>query len=147
MRIRPLHSDDAAAAAELLRQLGYPQDGSAATAARIQAWNADPSSAALTADLDGELLGLIAVHVCPSFERDGSWARIAALVVADTARGRGVGGRLVDAAESFAAERGCRAMEVTSSDHREAAHAFYQHRGYTIQTGRSSRFLRSLGDG
>lgn len=38
-------------------------------------------------------------------------------------------------------------MEVTSSDHREAAHAFYQRRGYTIQTGRSSRFLRDLGGG
>jgi GNAT superfamily N-acetyltransferase len=147
MRIRPLQSGDAEAASALLHQLGYPQDGAGATAARIRAWSADPSSAALAADRDGDVLGLIAVHVCPSFERDGSWARIVALVVADSARGQGVGGRLMDAAESFAARRGCRSMEVTSSDHRDDAHAFYQARGYTVQTGRSSRFLRSLGGG
>ncbi|WP_205327242.1 GNAT family N-acetyltransferase [Glycomyces sp. YM15] len=147
MRIRPLHRDDADAAGELLRRLGYPQSGTTATAARIQAWSEDPSSTALAADLEGHVLGLIAVHVCPSFERTGSWARIVALVVADEARGRGVGGRLMEAAEAFAAARDCRAMEVTSSDHREAAHAFYRNRGYMIQTGRSSRFLRGLGDG
>jgi len=147
MRIRPLHPDDAEAVGELLRQLGYPQDGAAPTAARIQVWSDDPSSTALAADHDGEVLGLIAVHVCPSFERDGSWARIAALVVSDKARGQGVGGRLMEAAEGFASTHGCRSMEVTSSDHREAAHAFYQSRGYIIQTGRSSRFLRHLGDG
>lgn len=145
MRIRPLHRDDADAVGELLHQLGYAQDGVDATAARIQAWSEDPSSAALAADRDGNVLGLIAVHLCPYFERSGSWARITALVVADEARGQGVGSRLVSAAEAFAASRGCDRMEVTSSDHRESAHAFYRSRGYLVQTGRSSRFLRVLG--
>lgn len=145
MLIRPVRPTDAAAAAVLLRQLGYPQDGEAAVAARLAAWTGDPSSAAFAAEAEGNVLGLIAVHVCPHFERDGSWGRIVALVVAEDARGQGVGGRLVAAAESFAADRGCERMEVTSSDRRQDAHEFYRRRGYTVQTGRSSRFLRDLG--
>ncbi|WP_216214770.1 GNAT family N-acetyltransferase [Amycolatopsis aidingensis] len=144
MRIRLAHVTDAAAVNELLHQLDYPQDGTAATAARIQTWDDDPSGAAYVADTDGDLLGLVAVHVCPFFERAGSWGRIVALVVSGKARGQGVGGQLVVAAESFAASRGCVRMEVTSADRRHDAHEFYRRRGYLDQAGRSSRFLRDL---
>lgn len=144
MQIRLARSADAAAVNELLHQLGYPQDGAAATADRIQAWADDPNSAVYVADADGDLLGLVAIHIGPSFQSTGFWGRIVALVVADGARGRGVGGRLVAEAESFAAGRGCRLMEVTSSDRRHEAHEFYRGRGYLDQAGRSTRFLRDL---
>ncbi|WP_328993448.1 GNAT family N-acetyltransferase [Kribbella sp. NBC_01245] len=145
MKIRPVRRADTSAVTELLDQLGYPQDDHAATANRIQTFADDPSSAAYVAEAGDELLGVIAVHVGPFFERDGSWGRIVALVVSDRARGRGVGSQLVAAAESFAATRGCRRMEVTSNDRRQDAHEFYQRRGYTTQAGTSSRFLRDLG--
>lgn len=144
MQIRLAHATDAAVVNELLHQLGYPQDGTATTATRIQTWSDDPSSAAYVADADGDILGLIAVHICPFFERAGSWGRIVALVVSDQARGQGIGGQLVTAAESFATSHGCVRMEVTSADRRQDAHEFYRRRGY--QTGRSSRFLRDLND-
>jgi len=144
MRIRTADSADASAVTELLDQLGYPQDGQQETAARIQAWADDPSGAAYVAEESGDLLGVIAVHVCPFFERDGAWGRITALVVSDRARGHGVGSRLVAAAESFAVRRGCVRMEVTSADRRHDAHEFYRRRGYIDQTGASSRFLREL---
>ncbi|GAA1662979.1 hypothetical protein GCM10009830_05390 [Glycomyces endophyticus] len=143
IEVRPARAADAAAVAALLSGLGYPQDAAAA-AARIGAWAADPLSEAFAAVADGEVAGVIAVHAAPYFERAGSWGRIVALVVADSARGRGVGGALVAAAEAFAVERGCVRMEVTSADRREDAHAFYASRGYTVQTGVSSRFLRDL---
>jgi GNAT superfamily N-acetyltransferase len=146
MAIRPVRTGDAAIVAELLRRLGYPQDGAAATADRIRAWDADPASAVYVADAGGDVLGLVAVHVCPFFERPGAWGRIVALVVADHARGRGIGGLLVAAAESFAAGRGCVRMEVTSHARRREAHGFYRRRGYVDQEGRSSRFLRDLDD-
>ena len=146
MQIRLAHTIDAAAVNELLHQLGYPQDGTATTATRIQTWGDDPSSAAYVADADGDLLGLIAVHICPFFERTGSWGRIVALIVSDQARGQGVGGQLVTAAELFATSRGCVRMEVTSGDRRQDAHEFYRRCGYIDQTGRSSRFLRDLKD-
>jgi len=146
MRIRPACAADAAAVNELLCQLGYPQDDTATTAARIQHWSDDTSGVAYVADADGDVLGLIAVHLCPFFERAGSWGRIVALVVSDQARGAGVGGQLVAAAESFATCRGCVRMEVTSADRRADAHAFYRRLGYVDQTGTSSRFLRDLND-
>lgn len=144
MQIRLAHRGDTAAVNKLLDLLGYPQDSQAATATRIQTWTEDPSSAAYVAEANDNLLGVIAVHICPFFERDGSWGRIAALVVSDRARGRGVGSQLVAAAESFAATRGCLRMEVTSGDHRHDAHEFYQRCGYIDQAGMSSRFLRDL---
>lgn len=144
MRIRPAYASDAAAVNDLLNQLGYPQDGTATTASRIQTWSEAAASAAYVADADGDVVGLVAVHISPFFERAGSWGRIVALVVSDRARGQGVGGWLVAAAESFAAGHGCVRMEVTSSDHRQEAHKFYEGQGYLSQTGRSSRFLRDL---
>ena len=144
MRIRPAHVSDAAAVGELLHQLGYPPDDTTATADRIGRWDQDPAGAAYVADAGGDLLGLIAVYSCPFFERAGNWGRIVALVVAERARGRGVGSELVTAAELFAASRGCVRMEVTSADRRQHAHAFYRNRGYADQTGRSTRFVREL---
>jgi len=145
-QIRLAHTTDAAAVNELLHQLGYSQDSAVTTATRIRTWGDDPSSAAYVADADGDALGLVAVHVCPFFERAGSWGRIVALVVSGQARRLGVGGQLVAAAESFAACRGCVRMEVTSADRRQDAHGFYLRRGYLDQAGRSSRFLRDLND-
>jgi GNAT superfamily N-acetyltransferase len=144
MQIRLAHTTDAAAVNGLLHQLGYPQDGTAAMAARIRTWGDDPSSAAYVAETDGDLLGLVAVHICPFFERAGSWGRIVALIVSDQARGQGVGGQLVAAAESFAASRGCVRMEVTSAYRRHDANEFYRRCGYIDQTGASSRFLHDL---
>ncbi|WP_193072409.1 GNAT family N-acetyltransferase [Brevibacterium sp. FME37] len=144
MLIRLARSADAEAVNELLGQLGYPQDDRGATAARLQAWGDAPAGAAYLAEADGEALGVIAVYVCPFFEHDGAWARITALVVSERACGLGVGSRLVDAAEAFAARHGCSRVEVTSHDGRVNAHRFYERCGYTIQTGLSSRFLRDL---
>jgi GNAT superfamily N-acetyltransferase len=144
MKIRQVRRADASAVNELLDQLGYPQDGQAATADRIRTWAEDPSSAAYVAEAGDDVLGVIAVHVCPFFERAGSWGRIVALVVSDRARGHGVGSQLVAAAESFAATRGCVRMEVSSGDRRHAAHEFYRRCGYLNQAGKSSQFRRDL---
>ena len=144
MQIRPVRSTDAQAVNALLAQLGYPQDDLASTAARLQGWADDPTAAAFVADGEHGLLGVIAVHIYPFFQLEGTSARIIALVVSEQARGQGIGSCLVAAAETFAVDRGCLRMEVTSADHRQAAHTFYENRGYANQSGTSSRFLRDL---
>jgi GNAT superfamily N-acetyltransferase len=144
MKLREARRSDAPAVGELLDQLGYPQQGHEATAIRLQAWAEDPTSAAYVAESGGRLLGVVAVHVCPFFERDGFWGRITALVVADAARGRGIGSDLVAAAETFARTHGCLRMEVTSADDRLDAHRFYRRWGYVDQAGGSTRFLHEL---
>lgn len=144
MNIRLASPADASAVNELLDQLGYPQDDEAATADRIQTWADDPALAAYVAESDGDVLGVVAVHVAPFFQRDGSWARIVALVVSPRARRRGIATQLMSAAESFATTRGCVRIDLNSANHRHDAHAFYQHHGYTNQSSTSTRFLRSL---
>jgi len=145
--IRAARRADAAGIARLLDQLGYPQAGLTATADRVESWSQDPARAAFVAEADDQLLGVIAVLVCPFFERTATWCRIVALVVAATARGRGVGSALVAAAEAFAETQGCLRLEVTSAVGRRDAHAFYRARGYVDQGGVSLRFLRDLATG
>lgn len=144
MKIRPARSTDADAVNVLLHQLGYFHDDKGSTAARIRAWADDTTSDAFIAEVDGTPLGVIAIHICPFFERPGAWGRITTLVVSDQARAQGIGSCLIEAAESYATRHGCIRMEVTSSNGRTGAHQFYQHRVYFGQAGVSSRFLRDL---
>ncbi|MER7247536.1 GNAT family N-acetyltransferase [Kribbella sp. NPDC000426] len=144
MNIRPATPADATCVNELLDQLGYPQDGASETADRIQVWADNPALAAYVAETDGNVLGVVAVHVAPFFQRDGSWARIVALVVSTQARRQGIATKLMAAAESFATARGCVRIDLNSANHRRDAHAFYQHHGYADQTDVSTRFLRPL---
>lgn len=146
MRIRSARPADAAAVGELLHQLGYPQADTEATAARIQAWADDPSGEAYVADGGGDVLGVVAVHVAPFFERTGFWGRVVALVVSDRARRQGIARQLVAEAEAYARKRGCTRLEVTSNDRRQDAHEFYRNYGFTDQTGKSTRFLLDLTD-
>lgn len=144
IKIRTAEGTDAEAVAGLLHELGYPQDSVTTVENRIRVWAEKPDGAVFVAEGDDGVMGVIAVQVCHFFERDGTWARIVALVVSERAQRRGVGGRLVAAVEDFAAARGCSRVEVTSSDRRDDAHAFYRGHGYTDQAGLSSRFLRDL---
>jgi GNAT superfamily N-acetyltransferase len=57
-------------------------------------------------------------------------AEIAGLVVDETARGGGIGRRLLEAAEQWARSHGCRAIRVRSNVVREGAHAFYVREGF-----------------
>jgi GNAT superfamily N-acetyltransferase len=141
MEIRLARRTDAPAINELLAELGYPQPDPAATATRLQTWCDDPAAAVYVADTDQGVQGVIAVHTCPFFEREGTWARIVALVVSSHARRQGIGTQLVTAAHSFATHHGCLRIEVTSSPHRTQAHTFYQSHNYTITP---TRFLHPL---
>jgi GNAT superfamily N-acetyltransferase len=66
-------------------------------------------------------------------------ARITALAVRNDVQGRGVGRALVEAAEAWAWTEGAARIELTSGDHRLAAHAFYRSAGYAVD---SRRFLK-----
>jgi GNAT superfamily N-acetyltransferase len=55
--------------------------------------------------------------------------------VDERVRGSGVGRVIVQAAEHWARERGCRRMVVTTALRRVDAHAFYERIGFT-HTGR-----------
>lgn len=141
--VRSARFTDTPALARLLTELGYPQDREQAEAQLTQ-WVGNPRGTVLVADHDGACAGFIAAHAIPYFHRPGSFARVVALAVDRDRRRSRVGRQLLTAAETWAAERGCREVEITSSRSRDEAHAFYRALGYVDVCDRSARFRRAL---
>ncbi|MEU4560586.1 GNAT family N-acetyltransferase [Actinoplanes sp. NPDC023936] len=143
MHIRPIHQGDAARLALLLDQLGYPSTDRDVRQ-RLDYWLGDRASALFGADDDGSLVGVAALHITPILEVTGKFGRLAALVVDESHRGRGVGRMLMDAVEDRARAEGCLFVEVTSSSHRAPAHHFYESRGYEDTRDHWRRFILRL---
>lgn len=127
----------------LLEQLGYPTT-EAAVHQRLDLWLDQPSSWLIGADAGDELVGVAALNVTPMLEIDGKAARLAALVVDERYRSRGLGQALVAAAEERARAAGCVKMEITSSRYRTRTHEFYQLLGYEDLCSASARFIKHL---
>jgi GNAT superfamily N-acetyltransferase len=90
-------------------------------------------------ELGSYALGVVGVHLTPLLHALSPLARITALAVRNDVQGRGVGRALVEAAEAWAWTEGAARIELTSGDHRLAAHAFYRSAGYAVD---SRRFLK-----
>lgn len=141
--VGPLEPADAEAVARLLDALGYPGDPAAVATRLARLANYD-GAVAFGAARDGGLVGLATAHAFPVLHAEALAAQLTALVVADEARGRGVGRALVRAAEAWAAGRGAARLTLGSGAHRAGAHRFYEALGYA-DAGR--RFARALRDG
>jgi GNAT superfamily N-acetyltransferase len=128
---------DAAEIAGCLSALGYGTTCSLVAERLASFANSSSDAVFVVADTDSvSLLGVISVHLLPLFHATGLLGRITSLAVNPSARGTGVGRALVSAAEQWAWSEGAQRMEVTSGDHRPAAHAFYQAVGYTLDERR-----------
>lgn len=140
VQIRVAGAGDADAVAGLLAQLGYPADPGEIPA-RLAAVVAADGVVLCAGEPSGAVLGLVGVHAFPVLHAPAPAAYITALVVANGARGGGVGRALVAAAEAWARERGCGRLTVTSAEHRGDAHAFYPAAGLPYTGRRYSRPL------
>lgn len=119
---------DAERIAALLTDEGYPA-GASDIGGRLDAFEATGSHV-LVADLDGEALGFIALHVFPRFEQPGGIVRILALVVDPGVRERGIGRLLLGEAERIGVESGAAFVEITAGHHRPEARLLYESIGY-----------------
>ena len=126
--IRPARAADADAIASLFTGEGYPA-GASDIVERLERFDS-PYSRVVVADLDGDVLGFLAVHVIPRFEHDDRIVRIVALVVDPRARERGVGHLLMGEAERIGEEVGAAFVEVTAGHHRPEARRLYESLGY-----------------
>ena len=129
MSIRRITASDVASAAALLAELGYPTT-EADLGERLKAIATNPDDAVLVAAEDGNILGLVSVHSFEMIHRPGRLGRITSLIVAASARGRGLGTNLLAAAEKHLRAYGCAKLEVTSGEQRSSAHDFYAANGY-----------------
>ncbi len=129
LRIRAAAESDAVRIAELSGQLGYPstkQD----ILRRMRTLEPAANHALMVVETSaGEVIGWVHVSVNPLIESDVR-AEINGLVVAEGQRSLGAGRRLLEEAERWARERGCRTVPLRSNVIRERAHGFYQQLGY-----------------
>jgi GNAT superfamily N-acetyltransferase len=139
LTIRDAEPTDAAAMADLLGQLGYPA-GAGAVESRLERL-VIVGDRVIVAELDGRVAGFAHLHVSPAIEYDRPAAKLGALVVAESLRGRGVGRALVHEAEAEARTRGCVLLFLTTAARRKDAHEFYTALGLE-ETGK--RFAKQL---
>ncbi len=128
--IRPAILCDAEAIARLSNQLGYPSTEEE-TAQRLLHLNSQIGHAVYVAQADGRLIGWLHIYVNHSLLADTP-AEVAGLVIDEKYRGRGVGRVLMEQAERWARERGCRSVRLRSNVLRSRAHAFYERLGYQV---------------
>lgn len=136
--IRPATAADAGPLARLAGQLGYSTSQDDVTR-RLAGLSAAPGHAVLLAILDdGTVAGWLHLHLHEGL-LDERMAEVGGLVVEAEYRNRGIGQRLMDAAEGWAREHGCRGLTVRSNVIRHDAHRFYERLGF--ETIKSQRVL------
>jgi N-acetylglutamate synthase-like GNAT family acetyltransferase len=138
--IRAATVADAAALIALMRELGY-EVTEPLLRAKLTGLAACAQDQVLVATAGEALIGCIACHVLEPLHLRGRLGRITALVIDPGHQRRGVGGRLLEAAQAFFAAGGCTRVEVASAEHRTAAHAFYLAQGFSAA---SRRFIKTL---
>jgi ribosomal protein S18 acetylase RimI-like enzyme len=138
-RIRAALADDSPQLAALMGELGYPTTREFVQE-KLAQLSSIPGTKIFVADYDGKVVGLLSFSILPLLHLEGGLGRITALVVASQFKGRGIGKRLVAEAESFAWNNRCARIEITSGEHRAAAHAFYEAVGYKQD---SRRFVKT----
>ncbi len=123
---------DAPAVSRLLDELGHP-----APEAQVRARLGELANLAfhvvLVAEDASGVIGATSGFVTPVLHRPGVTGRISVMVVAEAARGTGVGTRLLEAMEDALVARGATRLELTSNLRRADAHAFYERRGWMRQ--------------
>jgi ribosomal protein S18 acetylase RimI-like enzyme len=136
--LREARPKDAEAIAALIAALGY--EVGAADARKRLAALVKAGQQALVAEKGG-IVGVLTTSMMTVLHRPKPVGRISMLVVAEDARGGGIGGALVAEAEKRLAAKGCGLVEVTSNRQRLRAHTFYERLGYERTSYRFAKVL------
>lgn len=96
------------------------------------------------AEIDGKIVGLVAVSFIQLFVKSGKKCTVQALVVDENFRGRKIGHKLMEEIEDFAKNVGCIAIDLTSGKRREkdGTLRFYQSIGYGNDGLMATNYLR-----
>jgi len=137
--VRGAGPKDVDALAALIVALGY--EVSAADLRKRLAVLKKTGQHVLVADRGGAI-GVLTTAMTQVLHRPRPVGRISMMVVAEAARGRGVGAALVAEAEARLKAAGCGLVEVTSNAKRLRAHAFYERLGYERTSIRLAKQLQ-----
>jgi GNAT superfamily N-acetyltransferase len=141
--------------AEILRELGWFAEIMAETPAETQAHilnelklcQADNSHAVFVARATGgAVLGYVSVHWVPYLLHRGPDGYISELFIRDSARGKGIGTRLLETVEADAIRRGCTRLMLLNMRQRESyKREFYFKHGWE-ERPQAATFMKSLGN-
>ncbi|MEX2154401.1 MAG: GNAT family N-acetyltransferase [Gemmatimonadaceae bacterium] len=126
----------------LIGQLGYPSTAEEMPS-RLAAVDSHPGADTRVAVVAGQVVGIATVHVFASIHSSSPVAWLTTLVVAEGARGKGIGRLLLAWAEDYARSHGAARISLTSALHRAEAHKFYINLRYTHS---GKRFTKTLTD-
>jgi len=138
MDIRTAQSTDLSDLQKLVQQLGYSAES---LKDLFALYSTEPSMGLWIAEEKEKVAGCLAFHVLRQFH-DGALFRVVSLVVDSSFRRKGVGRSLMERAEKEARERGCEAVELTSSLWRDGSHEFYRRLGYLDSGDCGRRYFR-----
>jgi len=128
LALRPARLADAPELANLATQLGYPSSPSEVEE-RMRCMLKDPNQFIIVATSGSLVIGWAHAYVCCTVESETS-AELGGLLVDESHRGIGVGGKLVEMVEEWARQKGCSTVSVRSNVLRHEAHKFYASHGY-----------------
>lgn len=129
--VRQMRPEDAGAVARLITQLGYPSTEDEIRRRYDLIKDRWDARLLIAQHAGTSIVGWVHVQALYLLETDAR-AEIFGLVVAETARGTGVGRRLMEAAEEWALLRGLSVMGLRSNYLRTEAQGFYEHLGYKV---------------
>lgn len=117
-----------------LREFGWDLGFEALTAEIVAGFAREPDperEAGWIAELDGRRVGCV---FCEADREQPGTAKLRLLMVEPAARGRGLGGRLVDVCLEFAAEVGYERIELWTNADLVAAGRVYRSRGFRLES-------------
>ena len=128
--IRSAEERDVGTLAGLLGELGYPIS-EADMSNRLAFVASSPNDELFIAELDGLVVGFVALRTMEFVHRVARYGQITAMCVSGKHRRRGVGSRLVEHVEALLRQRGIIDMQVYTGVYRkDEAHEFYRAIGY-----------------
>ena len=142
MNIRLATLEDISQLLPLYIDLGYPTEEKTLER-RLKIILTQEQYGLLVAERNEQLIGFVGYSKLFFFETDGTYYRILALVVAESARRQGVATALLDRVKEEAIKEGVEALALNSGlgSSRKAAHDFYRNYGFTQVTAGFALFL------
>ena len=91
----------------------------------------DPNNELTVVETDGEIIGMMQLTFIPYLTHKGTWrCLIEGVRIAETHRGKGLGGEFFTWAINRAKEKGCSIVQLTSDKQRPEAIRFYESLGF-----------------
>jgi len=140
VKIRKAAISDAENIRLLLIDLGYSLDIEDVRK-NIEALEENSKNKIILAIDNDMAVGLITIAWQTILHYPAPIARITGFVVSAKQRSKGIGQKLLAAAEECARKEGCSHIELTTASHRKEAHGFYARAGYEQN---SLKFRKSL---